>query len=285
MELISHKKCMIGEGPIWNDRKGLLYFTNGIEKEFCQLDLQTGALTVCSIDPGATAIAFDEQDRMIVSQPDGVFLLEGDTRLPLYDTAKYRISHANDMKVGPDGRIYVGTQSEKRKKLSDRIDGKLYSIDANGTVRVLLDGLLLSNGMEWSMDETRFYHTDSDTRIIKEYLFDRASGDITPTGRELYVPGVDGFTIDQNDDLYIACWGQGHVAVASTLDLQVREYIPVPAKKPASCAFAGTEMDQLIVVTANYGTAREGDENAGCTFGTRLAAKGRAPYRFASGKK
>ena len=123
MKLISHKKCLIGEGPIWNAHEELLYFTNGIEKEFCRLDLKTGKLVTCSIDPGIAAIAFDEDDRMIVSQPDGVFLLEDEARVPLYDTAKYRISHANDMKVGPDGRIYVGTQSEKRKKLSDRIYG------------------------------------------------------------------------------------------------------------------------------------------------------------------
>ena len=285
MRILSSKKCVIGEGPIWNDRENALYFTNGYEKEICRLDLPSGELTRIPTDPGAAAIAFDEQGRMILSQPDGVYLWDGGTRKPLYDTAKYCILHANDMKVGPDGRIYVGTQSEKRKKISERVDGKLYSIDANGTVRLLLDGLLLSNGMDWSMDETRFYHTDSDTRIIKEYLFDRERGDITPTGRELYVPGVDGFTIDQNDDLYIACWGQGHIAVASTRDMQVLEYLPVPAQKPASCAFAGAEMDQLIVVSASYGTLREGDTNAGLTFGQRLATKGRVPYRFSGGKK
>ena len=86
----------------------------------------------------------------------------------LYDTSKYNILYANDMKVGPDGRIYVGTQSSKRYGVSDKIDGKLYSIDSSGEVRVLLDGLILSNGLEWSMDEKRFYHTDSDTHMIKE---------------------------------------------------------------------------------------------------------------------
>ena len=43
MEILSDKRCIIGEGPIWHDRDKLLYFTNGMEKEFCRLDLQTGA--------------------------------------------------------------------------------------------------------------------------------------------------------------------------------------------------------------------------------------------------
>lgn len=285
MEIISDKRCIIGEGPIWHDREKLLYFTNGMEKEICRLDIQTGALTARQIQPGAAAIAFDEKGRMIVSQPDGVYLLDGDVRVPLYDTSKHRILYANDMKVGPDGRIYVGTQSEKRKGISDRIDGKLYSIDADGAVRVLLDGLILSNGMDWSMDEERFYHTDSDTRVIKEYLFDGDNGNITPTGRELYVPGVDGFTIDQNDDLYIACWGKGHIAIANTREMQVRAYLPVPAAKPASCAFAGPDMDQLITVSASLNTSRKEDPNAGFTFRWHLATKGRKPYLFANSKK
>ena len=53
----------------------------------------------------------------------------------------------------------------------------IISIDKDGNVCVLLDNLLLSNGLEWSVDEKRFYHTDSDTRIIKEYDFDKISGE------------------------------------------------------------------------------------------------------------
>ena len=83
----------------------------------------------------------------------------------------------------------------------------------------------------------KFYHTDSDTQIIKEYAFDKEKGTITYTGREVYVMGVDGFTIDQNDFLYVACWGQGHIAVVDTSEMKIIEYIDIPAKIPAKwCA-------------------------------------------------
>ncbi len=76
---------------------------------------------------------------------DGVFYMSDDGSIePLYDTEKFDIKYANDMKVGPDGRLYVGTMSGKRKGVSDELDGKLYSIDRDGNVKILLDGLILS---------------------------------------------------------------------------------------------------------------------------------------------
>lgn len=150
---------------------------------------------------------------MFILNPD-------DTTEPLYDPDQNQINYANDMKVGPDGRLYVGTQSTGWLGLSDRADGKLFSIDKNGIVRTLLENLILSNGMDWSMDETRFYHTDSDTHTIREYAFDKGTGTIHYTGRKVTVPCVDGFTIDRQNRILAAGWGQGciHVIDTETMD-------------------------------------------------------------------
>jgi len=94
------------------------------------------------------------------------------------------------------------------------------------------------------------------------------------------VPGVDGFTIDKNDFLYVACWGQGHIAIVDTSDMQAKEYIEVPAKIPASCGFAGENMENLVIVTATLGTNVEKDKNAGFTFMKKMHVSGRKPYLF-----
>ena len=282
MRLICQKRCCIGEGPIWNPLEERLYFTNGMTKEICRADLSTGEITELTLERGVAAIAFDRQGRMIVSRADGVFFLEDNIATPLYDSSKHAILHANDMKVGPDGRIYVGTQSQARLKLSDAVDGGLYSIDGSGHVRQLLGGLRLSNGLDWSMDESRFYHTDSDTNTVREYAFDKTTGEIEYTGRSVFVKGVDGFTIDENDRLYVACWGQGHVAVVDTRTMRVTEQLAVPAKKPASCAFCGKDLQTLAVVTASYNCNLQEDPNAGGVFLHPMSTRGRAPYLFAS---
>ena len=282
MKILSEKRCVIGEGPVWCEFDSKLYHVNAYGvNEICCIDLESKKNTVRELDFGVAAIAFSKRGEMLISCGYGAFILNGDnTRIPLYDTSTTEIKYGNDAKVGPDGRFYVGTQSSKRRGTGDEADGKLYSIDKDGTVKILLDGLLLSNGFDWSMDEKRFYHTDSDTHTIKEYSFDKEKGEISFTGRQVKIRGVDGFTIDQNDFLYAACWGDGHIAVVDTADMQIKEYIPVPADIPASCCFAGADMENLVVVTATLGTDIQKDKNAGYTFICDRQVKGRKPYLF-----
>ena len=281
VEIIKNNRCIIGEGPIWNEFEKRLYFTNGWGNEIHILDVCTCEIEARSVAVNVAALAFTKDNRIIVSRNDGIFILNNDDSVePLYNTSSIKISFANDMKVGPDGRIYVGTQSGKRIGVSDKIDGKLYSIDKNGKVRVLLEGLILSNGLEWSIDEKYFYHTDSDTHTIKEYAFDKSSGDIEFTGRQVGVKGVDGFTVDQDNNILAACWGQGHIAVISTYDFKVKSYIELPVNIPASCSFAGESMDILAITTASYTADLNTDVNAGFTLVKKINAKGRKPYLF-----
>ena len=281
VKLICKHRCIIGEGPIWNENENILYFTNARGNEICMLDVYTGDLKVRPVEVGVAAFAFTKDNRLIVSRSDGVIILnEDDTTQKLYDTEKNKIQFANDMKIGPDNRIYVGTQSGKRIGVSSEIDGKLYSIDKDGNVRILLDNLILSNGLEWSMDEKYFYHTDSDTKIIKEYAFDKATGDIEFTGRSVQVDGVDGFTVDGDDNILAACWGKGHIAVVDTDEFKIKSYMDVPANIPASCAFAGKNMELLAVVTASYHADINKDPNAGYAFIHKPETYGRKPYLF-----
>jgi len=282
MKIIKDKHCIIGEGPIWNEKEQVVYFTNGGGgNEICMLDVYTGAVVVRPLNFNVAAMTFDKTGRLIVSCKEGVFYLNEDgTTCALYDTDKYRISNANDMKAGPDGSIYVGTQSSRRLRISDEVDGKLYRIDSDGTVEILLDGLLLSNGMAWSTDEKLFYHTDSDTKIIKEYFYDKEKGSIIATGREIFVKGVDGFTIDNHDQIWAACWGQGHVAKIDCTSLEITDYLELPMKIPASCEFAGKELEKLVVVSASKGADMMQDQYAGCAVICDVDACGRLPYVF-----
>lgn len=249
----------------------------------CIYDLAADHLSVCRLSADCAAFALDEKDRLIVSTADGVFRLNPDSSLhALYDNKITSIKGGNDMKVGPDGRLYVGTQSSRRLGLSDTLDGTLYSIDGNGTVRRLLDGMSLSNGMEWSMDEKRFYHTDSDTHTLCEYDYCKASGELCPTGRTLSVPGIDGFTIDTSDRLFAACWGKGHIAVIDTHEMKLLARIPLPCRIPASCAFVGKRMDILAVTTASFSSDISNDPNAGFCLLLTTNTKGREPFRYES---
>lgn len=282
MQIIARKRCIIGEGPIWNDFEKKLYYTHGRGNEICIYDIATGELNVRPVPFGCAAFCFDKNNKLIVSAASmGVFYLNDDnTTTPLYDVEKYNLMYSNDMKVGPDGAIYVGTLSKRKAGVGDDVDGKLWRIDKNGEVRMLLDELNTPNGMDWSMDEKRFYYVSGGGAPIKEYHFDKATGNIEYSGRCVEVPNADGMTIDNQDILYAACWGKGHIAVIDSHTMEVTDHIPVPAKAPSSCGFAGEDMNYLAVTSATFNVDIETDENAGFTFMKKMDICGRKPYLF-----
>lgn len=281
MKILKQKRCVIGEGPIWNEREGLLYFVNGIENEICTYDPETEAFSSDPQEVGVAAIAFAKDGRMLVTRADGAYFLNlpSGRITPMYDD-HIKIKNANDAKVGPDGCFYVGTQSEFRLGLSKKIDGKLYRITPEGEVTVLLDGLILANGMDWSPDERFFYLADTGAKKVWEYEFDKQTGNVTPTGREVHVSGADGLTVDQTGTIFVASWGKSCIVSIDAKTMQIKETTPVPTKAPASCAFFGKEMNQLVITTAAYPQNIEHDASAGCLFVKKMTVAGRMPYLF-----
>lgn len=280
MKAITDKRSVIGECPIWNSYEQRLYTVNGLENEILIYDIFNNTVKIRKTPVQCAAICFSDKNEIIISHSGGVSILNSDNSLgDIYDKSKYCISNANDMKVGPDGHIYVGTQSEKRLGTSEKIDGRLYSIDEFGNVRTLLDGLLLSNGLDWSPTEDVFYHTDSDTGRIREYAFNKAFSCISYTGRSIKLDGVDGFSIAKDGDIYAASWGHGYIAVIDSQTLEIRKKIPIPAKIPASCGFVGKDFEFLAVTTASFGLDKK-DEYAGKTFLYDVGVNGKMPYYY-----
>lgn len=282
MEILTQKRAIIGEGPIWNEVEQKLYYTNGYENEICVYDFLTKGISAIKLSFGVSAIAFDKQNNLIVSHKNGVDILNKNGSLtPIYDKNKYSIKNCNDLKVSPNGDIFVGTISTKRKAQNDsELDGKLYKISIDGTVTTLLDNLSLSNGLDWSFCETKFYHVDSDKSQIKEYNYIKEAGEIVYTGRSVIVNGVDGLTVSKNGNIYAGCWARGFVAVIDTTKMELIDTIKTPCQIPTSCTFCGSNLDLLAVTTASFNQDITIDKNAGFTLIANVNAQGRKPYRF-----
>ena len=76
MKILTQKRCIIGEGPIWNEREGLLYFVNGIDNEICTYDPTADIFHAYPQSVGVAAIAFSKDGRMLVTRADGAFFLD-----------------------------------------------------------------------------------------------------------------------------------------------------------------------------------------------------------------
>ena len=80
----------------------------------------------------------------------------------------------NDCAADPAGRLIAGSCFYAPTGAYPL--GKLFAIDADGTVRVLDEGFHLANGLGWSPDTKTLYFADSVARTIYAYAYDAASG-------------------------------------------------------------------------------------------------------------
>lgn len=91
--------------------------------------------------------------------------------------------------------------------------------------------------------------------------------------------GPDGMTIDENDNLWFAVYGQGVILNVNGVTGDLIQKIELPIMFPTSVAFGGQNLDELYVTTASLEVKKEDKEKypkSGCTLKiTGLGVKGR----------
>ena len=190
----------------------------------------------------------------------------------------------NDGACDPQGRFWAGTMAHDESPG----EGVLYRLELDGTCTTVLTGLTISNGIGWSPDGTAMYLSDSGTATVDRFDFDGESGEISArhTIIEIHEPDVapDGLTVDADGNLWVALWNGGQVrryspqgALLSTIEM--------PADRPTSCAFGGSDGATLFVTTASHGleeSARARQPDAGRVFrvdGLGVSGPPCEPYR------
>lgn len=163
-----------------------------------------------------------------------------------------RVQHAgpglrfNEGKCDPFGRFLVGSMN----LTTGAPDGALYSIEADGTTRLLRGGFGVTNGIEWSDDGTVMYVTDTSASTIyrASYGPDGVLGELEP-----FIVGNahDGLVRDDEGCFWSAIYGGGRVERYGA-DGSHLETVELPAPNVTSVGFGGPDMSTLFV-----GTARE----------------------------
>ena len=195
------------------------------------------------------SMALREQGGAIVALPDGIHALDLDSGtvagLALFDPPDPSIQLA-DGKVDRAGRFVFGTSHRQAKEPL----GGLFSLDVDGRIARLDDGVILGNGPCFSPDDRTLYHADSMRRTIYAYDYDLVTG--SASNRRIffdssaYGPIPDGATVDASGDIWVAIC-EGGVVLRLSPEGEVREVIEMPTRLPASCMFFGPDLDRLFV--------------------------------------
>jgi sugar lactone lactonase YvrE len=159
----------------------------------------------------------------------------------------------NDGKCDPAGRFLAGSMDDAEIEAS----GSLYALASDGSVRTLLTGTRISNGLTWSPDYRTFYFIDTPTRLVMAYDYDLASGEIANPRPAITVPPrlgwPDGMTSDLEGMLWVAMWGGAKLTRWDPSTGSLLAEIAVPALNVSSCCFGGPDLTDLYVTSARKG--------------------------------
>jgi sugar lactone lactonase YvrE len=268
LELIADYACASGENPLWHPLEKRLYWCDIPNGRIFRYDPASGVHEPCykgrpvggfTIQSDGSLLLF--MDRCTI----GIWRAGAFTEI-IPDIEAERLSRFNDVIADPAGRVFCGTMSSPAGK------GRLYRLDTDGSLHVVLEGIGCSNGMAFTLDQKGFYYTDSFAHEI--YLFDYSADDGAISNQRVYArfgesDGLpDGATLDAEGQLWSALW-DGASIVRMNADGTIERRIDLPVRKVSSLAFGGEDYSDLYITTAGGDTRDEDGTLAGALFRIR----------------
>ena len=208
-ECVAPTGCVLGEGPVWSETEGFLWWVDIKRAKLHRYNPRTGNTRRYDLPLRASSIALYE----------GHFLMVGDREIGIYDpsTEVYdRIcliegepegNRTNDGGVAPDGSFWFGTMDDSEKEAR----GSYFRYGADKALTQLrLPSVMATNTMQFSPDGRTFYTCDSVEQEILAYDFDPDSGALS--GRRVFASTYefggfpDGSAIDSEGCLWTCLW-------------------------------------------------------------------------------
>lgn len=261
------------EGPVWHPDNGL-YFSDVINGGVFLLDRSDNISQVIPKRRGVGGMALHDAGGLVVGGRDIAFVdfSDGSSHALLDKTTADNATGFNDLTTDAAGRIYVGSLAFVVFAGEAPKPGNLYMIDLDGSVRKVSDGILLTNGLGFSSDGGKLYHSDARGEVIRVYDVDD-DGTLS-TWRKFATLGpdgvADGLKVAADGSVWVADAHGGRVAVFNADGGHARD-IAVPLPMVTSLCFGGDDLRDLYIVT---GSRNGPSENCGTIYRTRVDVPG-----------
>jgi sugar lactone lactonase YvrE len=277
-ELFYDGKAELAEGPVWHE--GALWWVDIFAGTLNRLDSSTGINSSRATGDFLGAAVPSIHGDWLLARRHQIVHIDWWTgqaeTLATLDGPQNRLRF-NDGKCDPRGRLIVGTMHRDGQTGA----AALYQF-SGGRLRLLLDGVTISNGMDWSPDGSQFYYADSPTGRVDVFDYDLETGALQNRRPLIQLRhGVpDGLCCDRDGNLWLALWEGGAVECFDGSTGATLERIDLPVKKVTSCCFGGDNLDHLFITTAWEGNPRDqrdAEPLAGGIFVAQPGARGKLP--------
>lgn len=286
-ECLLECKNVLGESILWDDRTGLLWWTNIHACEVWGWDpLLSTPPQIFPIGERVGAIALCESYGLALALESGFGLLDTTTGVVERCVEINSIlpeTRLNDGRVDPAGRFVCGGMHEGSPQLSL---SSVWHWNGAGQPQLMLQNVACANSLCWSPDGKTMYFTNMPEGTIKAYPYNSVTADLgEPTifADLADQPGMaDGSVVDEEGYLWNAQWGGARI-VRYAPDGALDRIVHLPVDNPTCLAFGGENRDVLFVTSAWWGLteAQHKDQPlAGSLFAFKPGVRGQREHRF-----
>lgn len=283
-ELVVDARNAVGESPVWSAAEDALYWVDIPKRTLWSWHVRTAATSHWTLPEMAGCIAPHSCGGWVAAMESGVFHVElqqdGNTHARLLA----KVDHPrpgmrfNDGRCDRQGRLRASTML--MDMAAGQAIGTLYALQPHAKLQPLVDELMVGNGLAFSPDGRTMYLSDSHPLVQKIWAFDYDTETGTPSGRRLFVdmqplPGrPDGAAVDE-EGCYWICANDAGLVHRFTPQGRLDRSLPVPAMKPAMCAFGGSGLETLFVTSIRPAGIDLSDQPlAGGVFALRPGVRG-----------
>jgi sugar lactone lactonase YvrE len=279
---------LLGEGPLWNDRDGKLWWTDIHARRLHRFDLAGGTVETIETPERVCSYAFlpEKSARILAAFETGLAYFDIETKAVEWIVRPETLGSGrrfNDGRTDHQGRFWVGTLVENADKAGAN-SGHLFRFDRDGSLTEQVHGVAISNSLCTSPDGRTLYFTDTPSRIIHAYDLEPETGAIS--GKRVFAEVTEGYpdgaVVDEEGCLWSARWGAAEV-VRHAPDGKIVSRLKVPANQASSVAFGGADRKTLFVTSAREGldaAALAKDPEAGNLFVYQAEVAGLAGVPF-----
>jgi len=276
-ELIADYQCVTGEGPLWHPTEQRLYWLDIPKGRIFRYDPATGQHEQVHEGEAIGGFTIQADGALLLFMARGAVKIwrNGQLTTIIDEIPDERNTRFNDVIADPVGRVFCGTMRAPEHPAS------LYRLDLDGKLTRVLGDIGTSNGMGFTPDRRQMYYTDTPTREISLFDYERGTGAIANRRVFIHIDDVgrpDGMTVDAEGHVWTALWGGGCL-VRVRPDGTEEQRILFPAKNVSCPTFGGPDYSDLYVTTAGGDNKAENGPGAGALFRVRPGVQGVPEFR------
>ena len=268
----------LGEGCLWDAKRQAVHFIDISRFILYTYYVESKKMEQINLGDYIGCIVLDEKNQIIAAVRNKlvrVNIENGTTEviciLDLPEGIRF-----NDGKCDQYGNLWVGTIAIEYGP--DKMGlGELYCIKENRVI-AKYDGFSIPNGLDWSLDGTKFFHIDTATGNINKYCVEGECRLINPqvvVKAESSTDGSpDGMCMDEEGNFWTAKWDGNQVACYNAKTGEKIAQVLLPDPMVTCCVFGGTDLMDLYITTA------QDKEMGGLYVVKNIGSKGKLPQLY-----